>query len=1192
VAAETGAAPVFQQVGTTSLYALSSAGQAGVAGYWAGYRPGVAFGATATLDQAWQDPGGVYLFLNRTPQDLAAFLARFDTLRPNLPATLRVLWLANPDDSPGAWQLQFLGARSSGSGAGITWRVAREARFTLGGYAVDVRAGVALTQASPGVLGYGIGVDTVGFLAPGGGYPADSGSAWLPLAGSAVGALAAVLTLSNGDKTPDDLAMLGVGLRYAYPAVDGSGAVDAVPMPLLRQRGAALSLHLTFDPMNPLLPDRTNLGFFPVGGTGAPPALGATLVTTRGHGTTLKPLAAAAPLRNARLVFCFSPLLVTSTPGDGYVDYYLAPDGAFDLVTTTPAELLGTAVLADRLTFGLSGLEYAGLPVGTGTVAFFQAGQPAFVPGGGDGGPLDGRATTSYVALVPPTSGAAGRTYFAQPRQAPLYTGGDLGPGFLSYHEMPAATLPSWTTGGPVPAAVPIGAYSGIDPGLAGAARAVEQAGLAPARRLAIGLPPDTGVSTSTVDYAVTPQGLVAALSAGGDSWAGLVLGNLPGAKRPQLAFTEVGPRFQAALQANELFFVVSDVDTFMAAASVAYRLDPATLALLGPAGVPTDVVTALNTVLKGMSPAYPEFETEAAFDAAIGSVAGAYLSRIQAVAGLLKADLDGWTFQLSPRSWRPVGETGTVMLVKFAGRSLEELVDDASAWGWPAAAQDGQGSVVPTQRMIQRVIAEGRAAAAGTPYARFYHDVVRDPSWNGVLFLNAPVAIAELPADLQFLAAGIDPGRFYAHHVGFSLTPVDVSTGTIVLGRTAVFGLIDYQDPEDLYLSATVPFAFKTLALSARFANAALADFSVRAELMVNRLFGAELAKRNPERGNNLVLDGNYQRLNDAPVYSFVLQGENVYDTTRSALDSIEVLGVQSQTATGTAAAGTVTARFVLGGNLRFAELDRFDLFSYGRAQRTPVGETPADGYLRFGRLVVTMTFPLENPARQTFTVDESALGFDPANSQVRPRSLAAGFPLSFTNLLSSPNLAAPGEPARGQTPEDLGYTSISAPIDQTPLVAPWYGLVFTLDLGTLGALAGSAGLSLRLLAAWAPGLGPDDEPVYLGLQLPSARSLGIDWPLEGVLRLGFRSFQFEVSDLDDGGRAYLLRLRRLALSVLGWSFPPGNRDVFLFGDPGADGSAALGWYAAHDSGDDKPAAPPRRLRSGRRALPPTSGL
>src|SRR4029077_17008592 len=108
-----------------------------------------------------------------------------------------------------------------------------------------------------------------------------------------------------------------------------------------------------------------------------------------------------------------------------------------------------------------------------------------------------------------------GLSYFAQPRQAPLFVPGtDLGPGFMDFLEMTATTLPSYAVGQAPPVGLPIGAYTGIDPSLTMAARLVEASTLAPARRAAAGLP----VSTSHADaqgqpLAVTPQGLLALLS-------------------------------------------------------------------------------------------------------------------------------------------------------------------------------------------------------------------------------------------------------------------------------------------------------------------------------------------------------------------------------------------------------------------------------------------------------------------------------------------------------------------------------------------------------------------------------------------------------------------------------------------------------------------------------------------------------
>lgn len=1193
------AAPSYSQVEGLPLYQLSTSAEAGVPGYWAGYLPssGAQLGASASLQAVWQDAGGAYLFLAAAPQDASAFSAGLAELWPRVSPTggVRFLWIENPNDAPAAWQLTSLQARATGTGAQIAWAVSRQLVITLGSYAVTISAGAALALVSSGTAGIQIEASALRFTGPSGGYVAEPGSASLPLQGPFLGELTATLALRGGAAVPDDLAQLGVQLRYVVRASDDPDdtAVLPVPLPILAQAGAELTLALAFDPLYPLVPARSQLSFFPPGGGSAPP-LAATFATTRGYTTTLTPMTATAPLWSARLVWCRSPLALAASADEAMNDYYLVPDGAFALATQTPPQLrvkvAGVAEIegatGDRLTLGLSGLEYVALPEGNG-IALFVAGQPAFAPNArrrpasnedrDDSPPLTDLATTSYVALLPAASGAPGLTYFAQPRQAPLYTsGGELGSGFLGYHEMPAAILTSYVSGaGASPLPLPMAGYRGVAVDDVELARQLEEAALAPARRAAL-LPPQ---ALRTADepappLAVTPVGLVAVLSADRTQWAGVVVANLPRAEVPLQTFTQVGGPLQAALQANQLFFVVSNVDTFMSASSVSYQLTARTLPLLTGAGVPQATITALGELLGAMHPPYPLFATESAFTSAVGATAGQYLPEVLALAGQLRPVIDGWTFQLSPRSWRKDPTAPTIMMFKYCDRSLEQLVADGGAWSWPAAAANAAGSIEPTQLAIQRVLAAAAAAPAGSAYARFYRDVVQNRAWNGVLFLNAPVDLASFPQELQFLAAGLDASRFYAHHVGFSLTPFSVGS-TITLGQTALFGLIDYQDTADLSYASTIPFAFKTLSLRARFANAALAEMSAQVELMVNRLFSSALTKQATEHGNNLIFDGSYQRQNGAPSYSFVLRGANVFTAQSTALSSLEVIGVQILTTSGSDEGTDVSVGFVLSGNLRFVQLDPFDVFSYG--VDTLSSTTPIDGWLRFGNLGVQMTFSLASPAQQAFAVAEGSVSFDLANSLPRPRSLAARFPVTLTNLVVSPNVATSGEDPRGQSPEDLGFSPVTAPLEQAKLVPPWYGLQLSINLGTLGALAGSLGLELTMLAGWAVGAAPGQLPVYVGLGLPGGKALGADWPLQGVLRLGFRSIQFSVDESDS---SYMIRLRRLALSVLVWSFPPGNIDVFIFGD-----RAAIGWYAAYAP---NPAKQQLLLEAGRRAEAP----
>lgn len=1153
------AAPTFMQSGTLPLFTLSSRGDPGLPRFWAGYRrgPTSALSGTVTLDQVWQDTGGTYVFANARPADDGQFSAALgDYLAQVSPTGLvRFLWIADATAAPDSWRSATLPARAAGS----AWTVAYDTTLAVGEYAVELDRGTVLTQASSTALGPGIAAGALSFTGPTAGLAAAPGTAWLPLAGVQLGCWCAVLPAPGGG--PDVFAGLRAGLRYAVPRGAGAPgeAVDILDVPLLTQGSAALTLHLSFDWLNPLARARTRLGFFDATGMGDPgPALAATLRTHLGHRTTLAPRAHGAPLRPAALVLNRSPLSVSPTPA--WV-YHLAPDGAFDIATVPPGTPGGPP---GRVLFGLSGLEYAALPAGRGT-AFFAAGRPAFAPAAApdakpDSPGLTGAATTAHLALLPSAPGA-GLTYYAQPQQAPLYAGGAVpGSGVLGFLEVAAATLPAWPAGASAaPGTVPALPLAGVAPADGPLAGRVERAVLAPARRQAIGVAPAglQALPGGGGTLAVTPQGLL--VEVGPTGFARVVLAALPGTPAGQLDITRVGPRLRGALQSNELFFAVGDPAAFLADSSVRYRLDETGLAVASARGVPADVIGRLRQkMVPGGNPQV--FATEADFDRAVVEVTGAppFLPLLHEIAGFLKAELSGWTFQLSPRSWRTGTDRPTVMLVKYAHRSIAELAEDGGAWGWPEAAGGAQEALRATIKAARARDAD-KTVPPDDPYAAFYRDVLANPDWNGVLFLNAPVSVAELPPELSFMAADVDPEEFIAHHLGFAATPVAVENGAVTVRQTAAFGLIDYADPADLILDPSAPnpdFGFKTLILTARFAGAALVGFATRVELMANRLLGAPLTKLDPTHGNNLLLSGSSQRQGGVLGYAFALEGEHRYRADGSAIDSIQVDDVRVQTTTGTASGGAgpggLTVTFALGGFLRFGDHRTFDMFGYGPT----AGDPEADGWLRFDDLRVEMrlTQGANRFARQHFTLRTDSVRFDTSRSQARDHSLIRSFPVTLTGLTG----AAEG------TPADAGFASVSAPLEQSPLSGPWWALTYRLDLGTMGALAGSTGLSLMLAAAWGPGETGGNGPVYCGLQLPA----GLQWSLQGVLKLGFRSLQFQSGPAKDARRlTYVLRLRRYALQILGLSLTPGNADVALFGD--AD-SRVVGWYAAYDD-DEK---------------------
>jgi hypothetical protein len=275
------------------------------------------------------------------------------------------------------------------------------------------------------------------------------------------------------------------------------------------------------------------------------------------------------------------------------------------------------------------------------------------------------------------------------------------------------------------------------------------------------------------------------------------------------------------------------------------------------------------------------------------------------------------------------------------------------------------------------------------------------------------------------------------------------------------------------------------------------------------------------------------------------------------------------------------VTAAFQMTGRLRFVEPENFDPFCWGPPASPPdtIGaplladepapDTTGSAGLLYSNYAITMSFTLSDPTKVTFTLADNAIALDAANSPPRLNSLFARFPLRLTGLLITPDPKVSGGDASTRDPEAAGFVSVSAPIQQGKLTQPWYGLVYEVDLGTLGALAGSVGLTVRLLAGWSPANNPEGRTaIYFGVALPGVeKMLGVSLPLQGILDIGFRTIQFTTYD-DSKGRQYLMRLRDFGLHVLGFSFPPGHNDISVFGNPDQTSNTKLGWYAAYDNG------------------------
>ena len=371
------------------------------------------------------------------------------------------------------------------------------------------------------------------------------------------------------------------------------------------------------------------------------------------------------------------------------------------------------------------------------------------------------------------------------------------------------------------------------------------------------------------------------------------------------------------------------------------------------------------------------------------------------------------------------------------------------------------------------------------------------------------------------------------------------------------MFGLIFYQDPGDLQFDGNSAFQFKVLSLSVLFANSQVASFDSQIELLVAKLFGELATLLNTVHGNNLILRGTYQDHGGVKSYVFLEESLNQFTMNSQVLSMVEIDKVQFVTLLEGQQTGTVRSRFSFWGSMRFLELPGFDMFSFGPGYDS-AGKLVTDGRIAFSNLAVDMSFrpsvPNDKPA---FAFDASGVSLDLSQTVARTTSLYNRFPLTLTAILQG---------QEKESPASLGFMTVVTPLESQQLTYPWFGLQFSLNLGSPGALAAKAGFAATLLAAWSP-----SQPKYLvfaGMQLPGStggkRQISIEGPL--VLKIG--AIEFQVTPDEN----YLLRFRNIALSLLSLQFPPGGQtEVLLFGDPRGGASNTLGWYAAYKKDDPK---------------------
>ncbi len=475
---------------------------------------------------------------------------------------------------------------------------------------------------------------------------------------------------------------------------------------------------------------------------------------------------------------------------------------------------------------------------------------------------------------------------------------------------------------------------------------------------------------------------------------------------------------------------------------------------------------------------------------------------------------VDGIRFMLRPDAWR---EGRTVMVFQY---SATKCMKDALA-GNPVFREALENAYTKTGE-----IRDGREALI---------EAVSDPAFQGMLAFNVSVSMEQMPPEAEFLLNGIDGSRFFASYLIVGAGKVSIgSSGRLSLSGSKVSALAEYQAPEKLVYSKTPPdYEYLVREIKIQVKESALVSFTSSSELLLNRIFEAGARADENQDGNCLVLEGRLVEKDGKRTCQFTLKQSVAYRIYGSAISDVRIDRADL------VADGPLAGCFLLSGALSCRQEKEADLFGFG-------GKKAGEG-LPFSQLALEMKQKKGVPA--AFTMKYDTLHFDRENAALREGSFPQKFAVTLESFFAE---------RAGETPEKKGYMPITAPISQDAPPEAYQGFVWSVQAGSLGALSGQDGITLRLLSAFWSG-GEGQAEYYVGIKLPDILS-GDKLKLQGIFKLGFGSVSLEKEDQE-----YRIRLHNFHLEILGASFPKGSSDIFLFSD-----GEHVGWHAAYEEGAD----------------------
>lgn len=977
-------------------------------------------------------------------------------------------------------------------------------------------------------------VDSIAWTAAPGGAAARKiiplGDLKIPVSGPTPGTLVTDLSLNL-----DDQAAFETGPVYFGAANNGSG-LTALRYPNFLSGDADGKIAVTtfVDPALPLAPTRT---YFNLNDKQLKTAFSSSI----GRQILLSPLAGSFDADGVSSRFVFNNRPVAQV-GDKAA-YYLTPYGSFSVGmsgTAQEGELLCAYSATETFAFS------------SGDVLRFVPGNAAYLentPATGDSDPvyLSKSATTSWLELS--TSTQNQNVYYSQPQGSPIYeSNGQTGNGSgFSAYQLAFKKIPAWQPQNSSDAnaasktpLVPMVPYGGISASNAAQYQSMETKGINPQRRLTLKSATATksfapafsrslAAESGTITDNMTPLGLIGGFDEN-NVWLNTKFAVSGANKDKTLQFEDMSDQLRSTLYQNQIFLVID----------------------------------------RNMSGANKLF-TFGDMDATV--------------------ELSDWFFNLQLQGQDPNGVPPIIILKFFRDKSIKDLVDDRSLWE-DAATFSGNPSERQTQ--LQKIIEDAANAGPNSVYANF-NSVINDPAFTGILALNTALKLEDLPPVIRALLGGMTKAdgssniaAFRAHHVGVEIS--DTGNGSEVsLDSSSVFALVDYEDASESNASLSVRsveskksslptiygdaagldyYGFKVKYLRALFENNALTNFEAEIDLMVNNLFavGVNLGgdSNAPSDDNIIKITGSYSEHDGAQTYSFIAKKtyefafeDNTY-LKKIVFDKVQFSATEDtpQTGAGNGQTSNISSRFAIWGSMEFNKLNFLDMFSFEKLSFADLGIEMNYNLTVFGG----GKDPETSDLNLTFAPGNLRFDFGSTEQRTDDDSLLALLPFKLKSFLYS---------EKGQSISELDYFQISleslgiTPASNPPTDSTFnFGLIFDLDLGSLGALVGDlSAFKFSIFLGWQPPSGTKPNAIVFGVQMPEADGK-LEINIQGVLKISIELFQLKWTDGDD--KLLVLALHNAYMEILGTRMPPGNIffDFALFAP--TKGENKIGWIAA----------------------------